>query len=86
MQHSTYEQRATPTRLTCMRETALSKAQAGCRELICEHSMFLSQVSSQTPGYSHSREKQESRTILQGQVPLRGRYSLLLEQEYSEDS
>lgn len=29
-----------------------SKAQAGCRELICEHSMFLSQVSSQTPGYS----------------------------------
>lgn len=68
MQHSTYEQRATPTRL------------------ICEHSMFLSQVSSQTPGYSHSREKQESRTILQGQVPLRGRYSLLLEQECSEDS
>lgn len=66
MQHSTYEQRATPTRLTCMRETALrSKAQAGCRELICEHSIFLSQVSSQTPGYSHSREKQESRTILQ---------------------
>lgn len=39
-------------------ETALrSKAQAGCRELICEHSMFLSQVSSQIPGYSQSREK-----------------------------
>lgn len=68
-------------------DTALrSKAQAGFKELICEHSMFLSQVSSQTPGYSQSREKQESRTILQGQVPLRGRYSLLLEQECSEDS